>query len=116
MELSVLVSSHSHSLPLSLPTSFTHDADAGKLRKVRIFIVHLHADSPTSHSIQAPLKLQALRSFDMQMKPSSAYKRLRVSYIVLQTQHVSYVFRPHLWPSSGRRNTKDRYIEILQML
>jgi hypothetical protein len=33
---------------------------------------------------------------------------------LLYTLYTSYMFRPLMWPSSGRCITKDRYIEILQ--
>jgi len=57
----------------------------------------------------------------MVVKPTNAYKQLRVNYyilyivlyyIILYRQYDSYVFRSHLWPFSGRWITKD----ILQKL
>jgi hypothetical protein len=44
-------------------------------------------------------------TLDTVMKPTNAYKHLRVSNIILQ--YASYMLRPVLWSSSGRCIAKD---------
>jgi hypothetical protein len=49
------------------------------------------------------------------MKPTNTYKRRRVSYAILCTKYASYMFRPYLWPSSGRCHTKDVLQNVLNL-
>jgi len=45
-----------------------------------------------------------------------SHKQIHVNveqYIILYTQYACYMFRPHLWPSSGRCITRLYYKNVL---
>ena len=50
---------------------------------------------------------------DMVTKPINANQSIKVSYYVMNILR-PYIFRPLLWPSSGRWITKNGFIDILQ--
>jgi hypothetical protein len=54
------------------------------------------------------------RKLDMvAKKPTNAHKFMKIYY---KRSNTSYMFRPLMWPSSGRCVTKDKYSEMLQKL
>ena len=61
------------------------------------------------------LSRDVLHNLDMIPKPTNARQCVEVygTHTHTHTPNTAHMFRPLIWPSSGRCITKDRYIEIL---
>ena len=79
---------------------------------LRILKTRLHFALQTARVVllYLMLALQTPNTYDeldTVTKPTKAYKSIRITYVLLYTQHASCMFRPLLWPSSRRCVTKD---------